>query len=226
MSTEAGPGIQIGEPAPSFAMPAVNRDGMVSLDDFRGKTPLLIGLFRGLHCPFCRRQIVLLGSTQDKLRDLGVQTLAVVNTRLERAQLYYKYKPARVLLGADADAATHRAFRVPDVKVVEDSTASKWPLRITVAEISQVRVNPTGELAEPTPLFEAMEKLNARDGFEPTEVDREMVNARPVQSTAHFLLDREGIVRWRHLEATDHMADVVKFPSDAQILEAARSLPR
>ena len=226
MTTEVRPGIEVGEAAPSFAMPAVNRDGMVSLDDFRGKAPLLIGLFRGLHCPFCRRQIVLLGATQDKLRALGVETLAVVNTRLERAQLYYKYRPARVLLGADPDAATHQAFRVPDVKVVEDPATSRWPLRITVAEISQVRVNPTGELAEPTPLFEAMEKLNAKDGFQGTEVDQEIVNARPAQTTAHFLLDRDGIVRWRHLEATDHMADVVKFPSDVQILEAARSLPR
>jgi len=226
MSTEAGPGIQLGEAAPSFAMPAVNREGMVSLDDFRGKSPLLIGLFRGLHCPFCRRQIALLGATQDKLRALGVEALAVVNTRLERAQLYYKYRPTRVLLVADPDAVTHQGFRVPEVKLVEDPAASKWPLRITAAELSQVRVNPTGELAQPTPLFEAMETLNAKDGFEGTAVDQEMANARPVQSTAHFLLDRDGIVRWRHLEATDNMGDVVKFPSDVQILEAARALSR
>jgi hypothetical protein len=99
MSTELRPPIQPGEAAPPFVLPAVNRDGMVSLDDFRGKSALFIGLFRGLHCPFCRRQVVLLGSTQDKLRVLGVETMAVINTPLERARFYYKHKPARVLLG-------------------------------------------------------------------------------------------------------------------------------
>ena len=46
-----------GDPAPDFALPAVNRDGQITLDDYRGRSPVLIGLFRGLHCPFCRRQI-------------------------------------------------------------------------------------------------------------------------------------------------------------------------
>ena len=218
--------IQPGEDAPQFALPAVNRDGMVSLDDFRGKSALFIGLYRGLHCPFCRRQIVLLGSTQDKLRALGVETLAVVNTPLERARLYFKYKPARVLLGADPDAATHRAFRVPDVEVVANPTTSQWPQRITLEEVSQVRVNPTGELPGPTPVFEAMERLNAKDGFEATEVDQQVAAVHGMQGVGHFLIDRQGIVRWTHLEAGERMADLVTFPGDAQILEAARALAR
>jgi peroxiredoxin len=38
-----------GDPAPPFRLPAVNREGQVSLDDYRGRSPVLIGLFRGLH---------------------------------------------------------------------------------------------------------------------------------------------------------------------------------
>jgi peroxiredoxin len=38
-----------GDPAPHFALPAVNREGQVSLDDYRGRSPILLGLFRGLH---------------------------------------------------------------------------------------------------------------------------------------------------------------------------------
>ena len=89
-----------GDAAPSITLPAVNREGQVSLDDYRGRSPVLIALFRGLHCPFCRRQLVQLGTTQDKLKELGVETMAVVNTPLERARLYFKYRPARVLLTA------------------------------------------------------------------------------------------------------------------------------
>jgi peroxiredoxin len=38
-----------GDSAPPFTLPAVNRDGKVSLDDYRGRSPVLVGLFRGLH---------------------------------------------------------------------------------------------------------------------------------------------------------------------------------
>ena len=57
--------LQPGEPAPAFALPAANREGMVSLDSLRGR-PFLIGFFRGLHCPFCRRQVLLLARQPDR----------------------------------------------------------------------------------------------------------------------------------------------------------------
>ena len=38
-----------GDAAPDFTLPAVNREGQVSLDDYRGRGPVLVGLFRGLH---------------------------------------------------------------------------------------------------------------------------------------------------------------------------------
>ena len=38
-----------GDPAPDFALPAVNREGQVSLADYRGRSPVLIALVRGLH---------------------------------------------------------------------------------------------------------------------------------------------------------------------------------
>jgi peroxiredoxin len=38
-----------GDRAPAFALPTVNREGQASLDDYRGRSPVLIGLFRGLH---------------------------------------------------------------------------------------------------------------------------------------------------------------------------------
>jgi peroxiredoxin len=45
----ASTALRHGDPAPHFALPAVNREGQVSLDDYRGRSPLLLGLFRGLH---------------------------------------------------------------------------------------------------------------------------------------------------------------------------------
>ena len=41
--------LEPGDRAPGFSLPAVNREGTVSLDEYRGKRPVLVGLFRGLH---------------------------------------------------------------------------------------------------------------------------------------------------------------------------------
>ncbi len=42
--------------------------------------------------------------------------------------------------------------------------------------------------------------------------------------TGHFLIDREGIIRWEHIECAERLEDLSKFPSDDEILRAARSL--
>ena len=52
----------------------------VALADYRGKSAVLVGFFRGLHCPFCRRHIVLLSGIEETLASLNVATLGVVNT--------------------------------------------------------------------------------------------------------------------------------------------------
>ena len=48
-TVEPRPPVQPGEPAPAFMLPAANREGSVSLADYRGKRPLLLALFRGLY---------------------------------------------------------------------------------------------------------------------------------------------------------------------------------
>ena len=214
-----------GDAAPSVTLPAVNREGQVSLDDYRGRSPVLIAMFRGLHCPFCRRQLTQLGTTQDKLKAFGVETMAVVNTPLERARLYFKYRPARVLLTADPEAATHRSFGVPAGVVVETESEASWAQgKLTMGQLLAMKIDPTGELPEPQDPFAAMETLNKQDGFELTETDKHIAHAHGTQMTGHFLIDREGIIRWEHIECAERLEDLSKFPSDDEILRAARGL--
>jgi hypothetical protein len=42
--------------------------------------------------------------------------------------------------------------------------------------------------------------------------------------TGHFLIDREGIIRWEHIECAERLEDLSKFPSDEEIVAAARVL--
>jgi len=167
---------------------------------------------------------VQLGTTQEKLKAMGVETVAVINTPPERARLYLKYRPARVLLAADPEAATHQAFRLPAGVLVEDESATSWPLSATMGQLQASLVNPTGELPAPQNVFQAMETLNQRDGFELTEVDQQIAATHGFQLAGHFLIDREGIIRWRHIEAGERIDDLSKFPSDEEIVRAARGL--
>jgi peroxiredoxin len=216
---------QPGDAAPAFRLPAINRDGMISLDDYRGRCPVLVGLFRGLHCPFCRRQIVQLGTTQEKLKALGVEMVVIVNTPVARARLYFGYRPARVALAADPDATTHQAFGVPALDFVEDESAARLPFRLTMRQFQSVLINPTGEMPSPRNGFEANTVLNEKDGFQLNEVDQKIVAAHGAQLAGHFLIDRQGIVRWAEVEAAGGAADIGKWPTEEAILSAARALP-
>jgi peroxiredoxin len=76
--------LEIGVPAPDFTLTMVETDRPVSLAEYRGKTPLLLGLYRGLYCAFCRRAVARLGRAGDRLRPLGIETLAVIGTTLDK----------------------------------------------------------------------------------------------------------------------------------------------
>jgi peroxiredoxin len=219
--------LQPGDPAPSFVLPAVNREGTVGLENYRGKSPVLVGLFRGLHCPFCRRHVAQLGLTSEKLTDEGVETLAIVNTQEARARQYFQYRPTRVLLAADPDVRTHRAFGLPKIGIVPDDTSPselQWPQRITMAKFFTTRVDGQGLLPEPMELSAAGTFLDKQEGFQPTEVDDQIMATHGTQLTGFFLIDRDGTIRWSYIEAPNRPDEIANFPGDDEILGAARAL--
>jgi peroxiredoxin len=205
----------IDHPAPHFTLPAIHQEGAISLTDYRGRSHLLLAIFVGLYCPFCRRNIAQLGGAQEKLRPLGVETLGVVATELDNARLYFKYRPARVPLVADPDLVTHRAYALPRVNITEQLEKA----------ISAMRFNPSGELPEPLPMAEVGTVLDRKDGFVRTEADNRDIERQWPQLKGQFLIDRDGIVRWANIECDkDGLAGIGKFPSDEALLAAARAV--
>jgi peroxiredoxin len=214
-TVEARPPLQPGEPAPNFTLPAVDRDGTVSLSDYRGRSPLLLAMFRGLWCPFCRRAIAQMGLTRQKLQALGVETLGIVATTPENARRYFKYRPTRLPLATDPELITHRSFGLPKPAVTPEFMQA----------LQAVRVNPTGELPEPVPLAEIAAALDRLHGFQRTETDQADLERQYPQLLGQFLVDRNGIVRWVNIEcAKEGLAGVGKFPSDEELVAAARAL--
>jgi peroxiredoxin len=219
------PPIQPGERAPEFSLPAINGEGLVSSADYRGRA-LMIGFFRGLHCPFCRRQIAQLGAAQPSLAALGVETVAVINTPVERARLYFRYRPTPVTLLSDPECETHRAFGIPRIEFLPPGgSAGKWP-RTRPEDFAAARIDPTGELGAPTQPMEANTALNRKDSFELAAADNAIFERHGTQFAGQFLIDREGIVRWSWTEAPHSPDELCRFPGAAEMLEATRELNR
>lgn len=205
--------VQLGAEAPDFTLPAVHREGMVSLADYRGRSPLLLAVFRGLWCPFCRRGIAEFGALSDRLRGAGVESLAVVATDVDNARMYFRHRPTKVPLGADPDCQTHQAYGLPRVPATPEM----------LAQIQSTPVNPTGDLPKPLPIPEAAQELDRREGFQQSAADRQDQDRQFGQLKGQFLLDRTGIIRWLNVEgATEGVAGFGKFPSADELLRVAR----
>lgn len=211
--------LQPGDPAPVLTLPAVNRQGTISLEDYRGVRGVLIGLFRGLHCPFCRCQLVQLSRARTRLEEAGIDILAVVNTPLDRARMYFEYRPAPFVVLSDPEAASHRAFRVPAITFTA-ADSGQWPDSFPFRAFASTLVNPTGELAAPANPLDANTALNALDGFHLTPVDEQILATHGTQLVGHFLIDRSGIIRWTDIEAPGGPSGIGVLPKPDDLIAA------
>jgi peroxiredoxin len=216
-SSELRPSLSPGEPAPDFTLPAVDGSGTVSLADYRGRSPLFLALFAGVWCPFCRRAIAQVATTEPTLKAAGVETLGIVATSPENARLYFKFRPTRFRLAADPELTIHRAFGVPKPAATPEFMKA----------LETTRINPDGILPKPLPVTEAAAAVAALDGYKETETDRTDMERQWPQLKGQFLIDQDGIVRWANIEcATEGLAGVGKFPSSEEIVMAARTVLR
>jgi peroxiredoxin len=214
VSTASQP-LSPGEKAPGFSLPAVDGAGTISLEDYRGKSPVFLALFVGLWCPFCRRSIAQMAATEPALKEAGVETLAVVATVPENARLYFKYRPTRLRLAADPEMSTHRAFGVPKPPATPE----------LMAALEKTRINPDGILPEPLPVEQAAAAVARMDGYGGTPVDRSDMEKQWPQLKGQFLIDRDGIIRWSNIEcAAEGLPGIGKFPSGTEILDAVRTV--
>ncbi|TIP58931.1 MAG: redoxin domain-containing protein [Mesorhizobium sp.] len=211
--------LQPGDRAPNVVLDAITQEGKIALDDFRGQKPVLVGLFRGLHCAFCRRHIAAQARLDPELREKGVESLTVVNTPIERARLYFRYHPIPNLLAAsDPERASHRAFGLPNLEFTQNET--NWPYKVSMAAVKDMRVDIPGELPGPMDPIAAGEILGKRDQYELTEADEQMMATGHGQLIGQFLLDRQGIVRWSFTEVPEGGRYMFGAPNPRELMSA------
>ena len=221
MPDRADSPLQPGETAPNVVLDAITREGKIAIDDFRGEKSVLVGLYRGLHCPFCRRHIAVISQLTPALKAKGIESLTVVNTPIERARLYLRYHPIPALLAAsDPERASHRAFGLPNLQFTEDESA--WPQKASMADVKSMRVDVPGEMPEPMDPFAALEYLNKKDSYDITETDQQMMAAGLGQLVGEFLLDRNGVVRWTFTEVRD--GGIFAAPDSDEMMSVASQI--
>jgi hypothetical protein len=158
---------------------------------------------------------VLLGKTAEKLRALGVETVAVVASTAERARLFFRYRPVRCVVGADPELSTHRAYGVPHTGATPE----------VMEAIHGAYRHLARELKLEMPDEQAREVIGRLDGFEVTDGEMAEFQRHQLQFTGQFLVDRTGIVRWATIEcAQEGLAGIDKFPTDEELLALARTL--
>ena len=157
-----------------------------------------------------------LGTTAEKLQAVGVETLAIVASKAERARFYFRYRPVRCAVGADPELITHRAYGMPRSEV----TPEVWQaVKGAYRDLAR-------ELKLDVPDDQARDAIGRLDGFEVTESENAEFQRHQVQFTGQFLVDRHGVVRWANIEcAQEGLAGIDKFPTDQELLAAARALP-
>ncbi|WP_209601047.1 peroxiredoxin-like family protein [Sinorhizobium kostiense] len=212
--------LQPGDRPPNVVLDAVSRDGTIALDEFRGRSPVLIGLFRGLLCPFCRRHVAAMAQLNPALREKGIHSLAVVNTPVERARLYFRYHPISGLLAAsDPERVSHRAFGLPLLEITENET--DWPSKVGMDMVMTMRVEQPGELPEPMNPAAAGDLLNEKDGYEIMEADQQVRVPGHLQLVGQFLLDRDGVVRWSFTEVEGEGRNMCRALNPEELISAA-----
>ena len=205
--------IDVGHRAPDFELPAADRDGVVSLARYRGKSSVLLALFRGLYCPFCRRQMAQLSPVADRLRAVGIETVGVVATAPDRARLYFRFNPSRFPLGADPDLVTHRAYGLPVIERNEEA--------LEMVERAAQRL--AGELGIEAPPGQGRVTVDAADGFVRLESDAAERLRHQIQLLGQFLIDRDGVIRWCR---TEDRASYAVFPSTTELLSLTERLAK
>ena len=155
-----------------------------------------------------------LGTTADKLRAAGVETVGVVATAADRARRYFSYRRPRYPVAADPDLASHRAFGLPH------QTFSPEFSKVVTATLDGI----ARQAGLDAPPGGGRDALDRADGVDRNEYQAD-IQRHQAQLIGQFLIDRQGVIRWSNIECErDGLEGIDRFPTDDELLAAASAL--
>lgn len=162
--------VEIGQRAGSFRLPS-GQGGEVGLEDYRGRSNVVLWFTKGMGCPFCRSQMSQLARGYDRLKALNAEVLQVTPTPTERAALYVRNFKIPFAYLCDPDYRVHRQWGL-DTR----SHSLAWYAK-TLYAATKMSLPPSDLGSPPASLGDLKTNLHDSDmGF--------------------FLIDRTGVVRY------------------------------
>ena len=107
--TPAQPGV--GTQAPDFRLAAAG-GGRIGLSDYAGRQSVLLWFSKGLHCPFCRRNMARLSQSYARFGQRGAEILQITHNTEREADLYFRSYHLAMPYLCDADRAVHLRYGV------------------------------------------------------------------------------------------------------------------
>jgi peroxiredoxin len=163
--------IEVGQQAPSFRLPS-GQGPERGPDDYRGRSNVIVWFTKGMSCPFCRSQMSQLARGYERIKALNTEILQITPTPPGRATFYVQNFKIPFVYLCDPDYRVHRQWGV-DVR----SHGLGWYAKTLYAASTMPR--PPSDLGEPRPTLGEM-RSNLQDS-----------------DMGFFLVDRDGVVRYR-----------------------------
>jgi peroxiredoxin len=186
-------GVDIGQRAPSFRL-ASGQGPETGPDDYRGRANLIVWFTKGMACAFCRSQMSLLARGYPRIKALGAEILQVTPTPPDRARFYASNFRIPFPYLCDPDYRVHREWGL-DVR----SHNLAWYAKALYGA-SKLPHPPPAEVGNPKPTLGEFPKL-----FHDSDMGL-------------FMLDRDGIVRYRMSGAYISERGVRELPAMEEIL--------
>ncbi|MBC8104617.1 MAG: redoxin domain-containing protein [Cytophagales bacterium] len=103
--------LSVGESAPDFDLPDTVCGSTIRLSGLQGESVLLV-FFRGTWCPYCRKQMDVLTTSQPRLIAAGIQTLGIVCQSAGSVERYLRDHPIPFPLLVDETRAAAKQYGV------------------------------------------------------------------------------------------------------------------
>lgn len=189
--------IEVGQRAPSFRLPS-GQGPETGIDDYRGRSSVILWFTKGMGCPFCRSQMSQLARGYERIKGLNAEVLQITPTPPGRAASYVRNFRVPFVYLCDPDYRVHRQW---GVEVRSHSLA--WYAKTLYAATRMS--SPPNDLGDPR-----MSLGDVRSNLQDTDM-------------GFFVVDRGGVVRYVMMGAYVGAQGVLGIPS---IEEIVRELER
>lgn len=187
-------GVAIGQQPPSFRLPS-GQGGEIELEDYRGRSNVIVWFTPGMACPFCRSHMSQLARGYPRFKGLNAEVLQVTPTKPERAQVYARRFSLPFPYLCDPDYRVYRAWGF-DVR----SHSFAWYAKRVYGYYSTELEKPASDFdVKPSP-GEVVTLVQWHD-----------------MDMGFFILDREGVLRYAVVGPYVTEQGVRRIPSNDEV---------